>query len=89
MAELITEPVKVNGRALEPGTEVSVKGESGRFRFVKATRTSKGLTVLDFVGGTPGRESFRSFYPERIETVHRIAKTPQNTHPKVKRPKKR
>ncbi|AVJ50816.1 hypothetical protein SEA_GEMMA_72 [Mycobacterium phage Gemma] len=70
--------VKVNDRKLEPGTEVSIKGERGRFRFVKATTTSQGKTVLDFIGGPAGHEQWRSFYPERVETVHRIARTRAN-----------
>ncbi|AYQ98525.1 hypothetical protein I5G71_gp39 [Mycobacterium phage Patt] len=70
--------VRVHGKVLTPGTEVSVRGERGRFRFVKASTTSSGRQVLDFIGGPAGREQWRSFYPERIKTVHRIARTRQN-----------
>lgn len=67
-----------NGRHLTPGIEVSVKGERGRFRFINAQMTSAGKLVLNFVGGAAGHEVFRSFYPERIRRVHRIARTRQN-----------
>ncbi|WRQ08333.1 hypothetical protein JDBV13_00085 [Mycobacterium phage june] len=70
--------VRVHGKVLTPGTEVSVRGERGRFRFVKASTTSTGRQVLDFIGGPAGYEQWRSFYPERIKTVHRIARTRAN-----------
>jgi hypothetical protein len=65
-------------RKLEVGTEVTISGERGRFRFVKSTTSSAGREVLDFIGGPPGREQWRSFYPERIKRVHRIARTRAN-----------
>ncbi|ALF00512.1 hypothetical protein SEA_BOOSTSEASON_78 [Mycobacterium phage BoostSeason] len=70
--------VVVHGRTLEPGTEVSIRGERGRFRYMRATTTSAGRLVLDFIGGPAGHEAWRSFYPERIRTVHRINKTRRN-----------
>ncbi|QIG61589.1 hypothetical protein SEA_XIMENITA_81 [Mycobacterium phage Ximenita] len=70
--------VVVNGRVLEPGTEVSIRGERGRFRFKAAARTSGGRIVCDFIGGPAGHEQWRSFYPERIKTVHRLNRTRAN-----------
>ncbi|ASR84821.1 hypothetical protein SEA_HURRICANE_76 [Mycobacterium phage Hurricane] len=70
--------VVVNGRMLEPGTEVSIKGERGRFRFKSAALTSGGRIVCDFIGGPAGHEQWRSFYPERIRTVHRLTRTRAN-----------
>ena len=70
--------VRVHGRDLEPGTEVSITGERGRFRFVRATTTSAERIVLDFIGGQAGHECWRSFYPERVKTVHRINRTRPN-----------
>ena len=64
--------VRVHGRDLQPGTEVSISGERGRFRFIRATTTSAHRVVLDFIGGQPGHECWRSFYPERVKTVHRL-----------------
>lgn len=68
-----------NGRTITRGTEVSIKGERGRFRFVKhITRPERGIEWLDFWGGPKDRESFRSFDPARIRTVHRLATTGEN-----------
>lgn len=68
----------VHGRRLEPGTEVSITGVRGRFRFMKAATTASGREVYDFIGGVDGHESWRSFYPERVKRVHRIARTRAN-----------
>lgn len=71
----VSESYSWNGRHLSPGTEVSITGERGRFRFVKHVRRPNGVEWVDFVGGPHGQESFRSFRPERIRTVHRIGKS--------------
>lgn len=68
----------MNHRKLETGTEVTITGERGRFRYQGQTTTSTGRTVYHFVGGAAGRECFRSFYPERIKRVHRINRTRAN-----------
>ncbi|ARQ95516.1 hypothetical protein I5G81_gp77 [Mycobacterium phage Shandong1] len=78
-APIVEQPeVVVNGRTLEPGTEVSIRGERGRFRFKSAARTSGGRIVCDFIGGPAGHEQWRSFYPEKIKTVHRLNRTRAN-----------
>lgn len=69
----------VNGRHLTPGTEVSIRGERGRFRFVKAVIKDNGTVWLDFIGGPARYQTWRSFYPERVRRVHRINKTRANT----------
>lgn len=71
-------PVRVHGRELRPGTEVSIIGERGRFRFIGTSTTSSDRVVCDFIGGTAGHECWRSFYPERVKTVHRISRTRKN-----------
>jgi hypothetical protein len=68
----------VSRRKLEPGVEVSIRGERGRFRYVDEHITSTGRVVMNFVGGAPGRECFRSFYPDRVQRVHRVNKTRAN-----------
>lgn len=70
--------VVVHGRRLAPGVEVSIRGERGRFRFKAASVTSGGRVVCDFIGGPAGHEQWRSFYPERIRTVHRLQRTRAN-----------
>jgi uncharacterized protein YlaI len=63
---------------VQPGTEFSIVGERGRFRFLGAEISDSGKTVLNFIGGAPGHEAFRSFYPERVKRVHRINRTREN-----------
>lgn len=69
------EPLKINGRIVEPGTELSITGERGRFRFVAVFTGDGSLTCY---GGTQGHEMFRSFRPERVRTVHSKSKTRGN-----------
>jgi hypothetical protein len=72
------ETATVNGRQLVPGTEVSIRGERGRFRFLKrVVRPERGIEWLDFWGGPKGAAQWRSFRPDRVRTVHRIQKTPE------------
>lgn len=63
--------VTVNGVPLEPGTEVSIRGKRGRFKFLRASTTADQQIVLDFIGGTIGHENWHSFYPDRITNVHK------------------
>lgn len=62
-----------NGRHVEIGTELSIKKESGRFRFIKHVVNGEHEWI-DVVGGKSGNVQFRSFAPERVKTVHRLAK---------------
>lgn len=62
---------KINGRVLHPGTQVSIRGEGGRFRFVEAVTTENGKHWLTFLGGRAGMYAWRSFYPSRVKRVHR------------------
>lgn len=64
-----------NGRVLTPGVEFSVKGRRGRFRFIHHVKTADGQEWVDGYGGTPNKPRHRSFSPDRIVTVHRVAKT--------------
>jgi hypothetical protein len=78
----VSETFTANGRHLEPGTEVSIRGESGRFRFVRHVRRPNGVEWLDFIGTDSKGHSagWRSFRPSRVRTVHRLAKTRANAH---------
>lgn len=62
--------IQVNGRWLRVGSEVSITGQRGRFRYTGQSRSSSGRLILHFIGGPPNHEMIRSFYPERIGTVH-------------------
>lgn len=68
------ETLKINGRIVEVGTEVSIKGESGRFVF-RYRMKNGDLTLW---GGRTGHESWRSFRPNRVARVHYKSKTRSN-----------
>lgn len=65
-----TTEYRVHGRILTPGTEVTVRGERGRFRFLCHVRTESGAEWLDFIGGSKGVVMFRAFHEDRVRTVH-------------------
>ena len=73
-----TREARANGRVLVPGTEFSVKGEPGRFRFMYLTETPSGAVWLDAIGGPKGAPAWRSFHPSRVKRVHRLTKTREN-----------
>lgn len=66
---------EANGRHITAGTEVSIRGERGRFRFLKRVTRDDGREWLDFWGGPKGSEAWRSFSADQIRRVHRINKT--------------
>ena len=57
--------MKINGRHIEPGTELSIHGESGRFVF--RWMTGDHLTCW---GGRQGHEKFRTFAVDKVKRVH-------------------
>lgn len=69
------EHADANGRHITPGTEVSIKGERGRFRFIKRVVRDSGAEWLDFWGGPKGCEAWRSFSADQVRRVHRINTT--------------
>lgn len=66
--------IQINGRWLSIDSEVSITGERGKFRYLGRNTTSAGKIVLNFVGGNRSHEMLRSFYPERVKTVHNTRK---------------
>lgn len=72
----ITTEWRHNGRTVEPGTELKIQGEPGRFRFVKHVHNPvNGAVWVDVIGGPVKVEMFRSFAPERVKTVHKTRNT--------------
>lgn len=75
---VVSEEFVIHGRHLVKGTEVSIKGERGRFRFIKHVYNPQTDTEwIDVVGGMSGHEMGRSFRPERVKVVHVKKKTRQ------------
>lgn len=75
---VITTAWSYNGRHITPGAELSISGERGRFRFLRHVSRPNGAEWVDVIGGPQGAEAFRSFRPDRVRTVHRLAKTRAN-----------
>jgi len=74
---VVSEEFQINGRNISVGTELSITGESGRFLFIKHVKTPNAEWI-DVRGGRKGFETWRSFYIDRVKTVHRISKTRKN-----------
>lgn len=68
---VVSEEWTANGRNLVKGTEISIKGERGRFQFIKHVYNPKtGGEWVDVVGGPANIKQFRSFSVDRVKTVH-------------------
>jgi len=67
---VVEQAVKINGRHVTQGTEISIKGERGRFRFAGRVTTRSGNTWIDAYGP----RGSRSFDEARVKTVHRKRK---------------
>lgn len=66
-----TENYVANGRKIERGTEITIEGERGRFKFIRHVYNPRAdVEWIDVVGGTKGLKELRSFRPERIKRVH-------------------
>lgn len=74
---VVSDEIQINGRTIVRGTELSIRGESGRFRFIKHVKAPKAEWI-DVHGGKKGYEVWRSFYIDQVKTVHRIARTRKN-----------
>ena len=76
---IIETSISVNGRLVHENTELSIRGERGRFRFKRLVRRpDTGAVWVDVIGGPKGCEVFRSFHLDRIKTVHRLDRTRAN-----------
>lgn len=74
---IINEEIQINGRNVEPGTELKIKGERGRYRFVKQV-INGSKEWIDVWGGKKGAEQMRSFRTDRVKTVHYKNQTGKN-----------
>jgi len=65
---IVNEEFRINNKIVTPGTELSIRGERGRFKFLKHVINSEHewIDVLSTTG------QFRSFPLDKVKTVHRI-----------------
>lgn len=66
---IISEEIQINGRNVVSGTELSITGERGRFKFIKHVQTPTAEWI-DVVGGATGHKAWRSFRSDRVKRVH-------------------
>lgn len=83
----ITTEIQVNGRLVQKGTELKIRGERGRFRFIQHVKTETA-DWIDVWGGTNNHEQTRSFRLEQIKTVHYKNKTVKHLAESYKQKKK-
>ena len=65
----VSHEMQINGRNVEPGTELKISGERGRFRFIKHV-TTPTTEWIDVWGGTKYAPAWRSFRLDRVKRVH-------------------
>jgi len=65
----VTQEMQINGRYVEPGTELKIRGERGRFRFIKHVITSTAEWI-DVWGGPKNAQQWRSFRTDKVQRVH-------------------
>ena len=73
----VTKEMQINGRMVAVGTELSITGESGRFRFMQHVKTETAEWI-DVIGGKKGYSTCRSFRVAQVRTVHWKNKTDSN-----------
>lgn len=68
----LTDPVIFDGQVLTKGTELVIYGRRGRYRYVDASLTSEGKTVLNLVGPVGYKERFSAVYLENIKNIYGV-----------------
>lgn len=68
----LTDPVMFDGQVLTKGTELVIYGRRGRYRYVDASLTSEGRTVLNLVGPVGYKERFSAVYLENIKNIYGV-----------------
>jgi hypothetical protein len=73
---ITSQEVVIHGRHVVSGSELSIKGERGRFNFIRHVINPKtGSEWVDVVGGPSGYKTLRSFHVDKIRRVHNKVKT--------------
>ena len=80
---ITSEEIMLHGRHVIRGSELSIKGERGRFNFIKHVLNPKtGSEWIDVVGGPTGYKTMRSFHIDKIRRVHNKVKTKEGRRAK-------
>jgi hypothetical protein len=73
---VVSEECRINNKLVTSGTELSIRGERGRFKFLKYVINSEHEWI-DVLGPT---DQFRSFRIDQVKTVHRINRRRDNAN---------
>ena len=68
----LTDPIMFDGQVLTKGTELVIYGRRGRYRYVDASLTSEGKTVLNLIGPVGYKERFSAVYLENIKNIYGV-----------------
>ena len=80
---ITSEEIVLHGRHVVRGSELSIRGERGRFNFIKHVLNPKtGSEWIDVVGGPTGYKTMRSFHIDKIRRVHNKVKTKEGRRAK-------
>lgn len=79
--------LQINGRNVSRGTELKIRGQRGRFRFIKYVKTET-TDWVDVWGGPRHSENWRSFRLADVVRVHAKNQTYQNLAVEYKDKKK-
>ena len=66
----VSDPIVINGQVLTKGTELVIYGRRGRYRYIDASLTSEGKTVLNLIGPVGFREHFSAVYLEKVKNIY-------------------
>ena len=67
---IVNEECRINNKIVTPGTELSIRGERGRFKFLKHVINSEH----EWIDVLSANNQFRSFPLDKVKTVHRITR---------------
>lgn len=72
----VSEECRINNKVVTYGTELSIRGERGRFKFLKHVINNEH----EWIDVMSPNDQFRSFRPDRVKTVHRINRRRDNAN---------
>ena len=71
---VVTEVTTINRRRVEPDRLLRIRGQRGKFKFIKRVSTPHGGNYIDVWGpvGRGRKAMFRSFDVSEVRTVHNV-----------------
>lgn len=73
---IVSEECRINNKVVTYGTELSIRGERGRFKFLKHVINNE----YEWIEVMSPNDQFRSFRLNQVKTVHRINRRRDNAN---------